>query len=451
MSHSEAALSRTAAPVSTDVEPAALVSNVQRRWWTVALLASLSVLSFVDRLILALLVAPLKADLGVSDVKIGLLFGPAFAISYAVLGLPVARLADSGNRKTLVTAGVMLWGLATVASGFVNLFWLLVALRVGLALGEAALTPAAYSMIGDLFPARQRPFAASVYTAVGVAGASGAFILGAWVVRLTSGGAIIWAGLHVAAWQLVLIIVGTPTLVIGLVFAATVREPARLSDKGRAPGITQVLGFVWRERRLYPALFLGAGLIQAIGYAYTAWGPELLRRQYHWNIQQAGFAFGVAGLLAGFSGTLAAPHLVRLLQTRGRIDAVPLVSILALLAGVAAAVAAPLQASPWAFLALQAAASFCLFGATSNVFIALQTLPPDRMRATLVAVLLLCVTLLGLGIGPPATALLSSALNPTGGALGPALAILAPVIGVPALLLMMASRHALGSGLTPPG
>lgn len=410
-------------------------------WWAIALLGLLYILSFVDRVILALLVAPLKADLGVSDVQLGLLFGPAFAVFYALMGLPIARLADHGNRRNLIVAGVLLWGVATVASGFAGSFWLLLVLRIGLAVGEAALTPSAYSLIGDLFPPERRAMAASIYSATGMAGASGAYILGAAVVQGVDAAVAAGHALPLAAWQLVLVIVGVPTLLCGLLLALTVREPRRAEAAERAPGLAEATAHLRRHARLFIGLFTGAGLTQAVGYAYSAWGPELLRRQFDLSIQQAGYAFGLTGLLAGLGGTLAAPQVTRLLEQRGRRDAVALTSMACVAAGGAFALAAPLQSSALAFLVIHACGAFCLVGAANNVIVALQSLAPARMRATFVALLLMCITLLGLGIGPTAAAVISSAFDPGGQALGRALSILAPAIGLPAFLLFSWSRR----------
>lgn len=412
-------------------------------------MSALYVLSFVDRVILALLVTPLEADLKVSDVQLGLLFGPAFAVFYAVLGLPIARLADRGNRKTLIVAGVMIWALATIASAFAGAFWVLVSLRIGLAVGEAALTPSAHSMIGDLFPTRRRGLAASLYSAAGMAGASGAYILGAAVVR---GVGELHAGAIASsfgAWRLVLIAVGVPSLLTGLLFAATTREPARPHVKVEAPTSLEAARFLARRPRLFGGLFLGAGLLQAIGYAYAAWGPELIHRRFGWPIQQAGLVFGLAGLAAGFGGTLLAPLITRALVRRGQAQAVGLTSMAAAAVGGGLACAAPLQADPRAFLLIFAAASFCLTGAANNVLVAMQVLAPERMRATFVALLLMCITLLGLGAGPSVTALISSLLDPGGGDLNLALALLAPIVAVPSILLLFWSLGDAGPDRAP--
>jgi MFS family permease len=405
----------------------------------VTTLGLLYVLSFVDRVILALLVSPLKADLHVSDVQLGLLFGPAFAVFYAVLGLPIARLADRGDRRKLILAGVFLWGAATVGSAFAGSFWVLVALRMGLAIGEAALTPSAYSLIGDLFPPHRRTAAASLYSALGMAGAAGGYILGAAVIQLVGHAAAPASGAGLGLWRLVFVIVGAPSLLMGLVVAFTTREPLR-SSTSVAPGFREVLGYLRRNLRLYVGLFVGAGLTQAIGYAYVAWGPEFLHRQYNWSIPHAGYVSGLIGLAAGFGGTLAAPALSRRLEAWGRADGVILASLSLLVVGALCAVAAPLQGRVEAFLALNAAASFCLVGVANNVVVSMQFVAPPRMRATLVAAVLMCITLLGLGLGPAVVAVISARLSPDGQALGSGLAILAAGISAPAFCLLLWAR-----------
>jgi MFS family permease len=413
--------------------------SAARGWWTVSALGLLYVLSFVDRVILALLVSPLKAELHVSDVQLALLFGPAFALFYAVLGLPIARLADRGDRRKLILAGVFLWGAATVGSAFAGSFWMLVALRVGLAVGEAALTPSAYSMIGDLFPPHRRAAAASLYSALGMAGASGAYILGAIVIQLVGHAAAPPGAAGLGLWRLVFIIVGAPSLLMGLVVAFTTREPAR-SVATVAPKFSEVLGYLRRNLRLYSGLFVGAGLTQAIGYAYVAWGPEFLHRRYEWSIPHAGYVSGLIGLAAGFGGTLAAPAISRRLEAWGRTDGVILASLGLLVIGGICAVIAPLQAHVEAFLALNGVASFCLVGVANNIVVSMQMVAPARMRATLVAGLLMCITLLGLGLGPTLVAVIGSRLSPDGQGLGPGLAILAAGISVPAFCLLLWAR-----------
>ena len=132
-------------------------------WYVVAVLMFAYMVAFVDRQILSLLVQPIKRDLGVTDTQIGLLAGFAFAIFYSVLGVPIARLADRTNRKTLITVGVVLWSVMTAACGLTKTYWQLFLMRVGVGVGEATLSPAAYSMMADYFPPKKLARAIGVY------------------------------------------------------------------------------------------------------------------------------------------------------------------------------------------------------------------------------------------------------------------------------------------------
>ena len=418
--------------------------SAAKAWWTVFLLSSLYVFSFIDRLVLALLVAPLRSDLGLSDLQLGLLFGPAFGLFYAALGLPLARLADRGNRRRLIMAGVLLWGVATTASGFATTFAFLVSLRAGLAVGEAALTPATYSLIGDLFPPHRRKWAASLYTAFGQAGAYGGFIVGAAVLHVIDSAT--WTGMAsgLKSWQLLFFAVGIPSISLGVVFACTTREPPRNLLYGQtAPRLREVLGYLKHNFRLYLGLSGGAGLLQAVSYSWSAWAPEYVRRQFSWPIQRAGLVFGLSGLLATAAGTVILPLIARRLESTGRRDAVPLTSMAGVVGGSLCALAAVLQSSPPAFFVLLAMSLFCTAGATNSVIISLQTLAPDRMRATLAACVLLCITLLGLCIGPPVTAWIATTLSPQGQGLGVALGILTAGVMIPCTVLFSISRASL--------
>src|SRR5690606_10306357 len=138
--------------------------------WMLVLLCGLYILSLIDRMALSLFVAPLKADLAVTDFQLGLLFGTVFALVYCASGVWLARLADRGNRKRLIVAGVTLWSASTILSAFAADFTMLVVCRMGLAVGEAVLVPCAYSLLADIFPKRRRVLATSIFVAIGAAG-----------------------------------------------------------------------------------------------------------------------------------------------------------------------------------------------------------------------------------------------------------------------------------------
>jgi MFS family permease len=412
-----------------------------RSWATLMLLGLLYFVSFIDRIVLALLVGPLKQDLGIGDASIGILFGTAFALFYGVLGLPFARLADSENRTRLILIGALLWSFSTIVSGFVGSFGLLICLRFGLAIGEAALTPSAFSMIGDMFPARLRARAASIYSACGMAGAGGSYILGGLLVGwLDIHAKALPHGLHV--WQLTFILVGIPALLLTLFFAIVAREPARshqgvrLATSSRA-AIIRLLG----HERLGLVL-LGAGLCQVPAYAMTAWMPYQLIHQFGYPVPRAGLEFGLIAIAATVGGTLILTWFSDRLRDRGQPGAVMWVSGLAAATGLIALLGAGFCRNAPPMLALSGVGLFALTGATNNVLAGLQHLVPADLRATFAALCVMAVALIGLGLGPPLLAFVTG-LGLANGWAGAPLALLTIASSVPAIacLLMSARRR----------
>lgn len=403
-----------------------------RAWLTLVLLGLLYLMSFVDRFILALLVEPLKQDLGVSDIQLGVLFGTAFAFFYALLGLPLARLADRRNRRMIIICGAALWAICTICSGLVSNYGWLVALRIGLAIGEAALTPSVFSMIGDMFPARDRRRAASVYSAFGMLGAGGGYIIGGLVIAWL-GSSFDPATSDFRLWQLVFISVGVPSLVLMIIFALVVREPARRGGTADDSSIAHLLAHFTREKGLFSSLILGAGLCQVPAYAMIAWMPNTLERGFGLSSASSGLVFGSLAILATVGGTLLLPLLTDSLAGRWQAAAPARVSGLAALAAVATMLLGGTVSGLLPFLFVVGFGLMMLAGSTNNILAAFQHLVPPQMRATFAALCLLSITLLGLGIGPLAFAAINSLIVPTGRGTG-AIAILTICAAVPAAL-----------------
>lgn len=384
-----------------------------RAWLTLVLLGLLYLMSFVDRFVLALLVEPLKRDLGVSDIQLGLLFGTAFAFFYALLGLPLARLADRHNRRLIIICGAALWAICTICSGLVTNYGWLVALRIGLAVGEAALTPSVFSMIGDMFPARDRRRAASIYSAFGMLGAGGGYIMGGLVISWL-GSSFDPANSDFRLWQLVFISVGVPSLVLTVIFALVVREPARQGRPEDESSMAHLLAHFAREKGLFSSLILGAGLCQIPAYAMIAWMPNTLERGFGLSSASSGLAFGSLAILATVGGTLTLPWLTDRLVGRWQAAAPARVSGLAALSAAAAMLLAGTVSGLLPFLFVVGFSLMMLAGSTNNILAAFQHLVPAQMRATFAALCLLSITLLGLGIGPPAFAAINSLIGPAG-------------------------------------
>src|SRR5262249_12566406 len=196
-------------------------------WLALALLSTVYLFNFLDRQILSILAQAIKADLGISDARLGFLYGTAFAIFYAVFGIPLARLADVWVRKNVIALGLACWSVMTALSGTANGFAELALYRVGVGIGESSATPAAYSMLSDSFPPQQRAFACSLYAAgvylgQGIGYYLGGWILDSWAVLFPSGHG--W--LELRAWQAAFLCVGLPGLVLA-VAVGRLREPPR--------------------------------------------------------------------------------------------------------------------------------------------------------------------------------------------------------------------------------
>ena len=197
-------------------------------WYVVGVLTLAYIFSFIDRQILNLMVGPIQRDLGIGDTQMSLLMGASFAVFYTLFGIPLGRLADTRSRRAIISVGIALWSVMTVGCGLARTFWQLAFMRMGVGVGEASLSPSAYSLISDYFRPERRSTAMSVYSMGIYIGAGMAFILGGFITLLVSGREstdIPWIG-SVRSWQLIFFVVGLPGLLISLLLL-TVREPVR--------------------------------------------------------------------------------------------------------------------------------------------------------------------------------------------------------------------------------
>ncbi|MGE3395736.1 MAG: spinster family MFS transporter [Sphingomonas sp.] len=215
-------------------------------WYALFVLVLVYIINFIDRQILSILVGDIKRDLNVTDAQIGFLYGTAFAVFYALFGIPLGRLADSWYRGRLMAMGLTLWSSMTALSGFATSFGMLAAARIGVGIGEASASPAAYSMISDSFPKERRATALSIYS-------SGLYIGGA--LSLPIGGLVVarWnaaypdaaaAPLGLAGWQAAFLAVGLPGLLLAL-WVLTLREPLRGASDGTPEPV--VRPNAWRD------------------------------------------------------------------------------------------------------------------------------------------------------------------------------------------------------------
>jgi len=221
----------TAVPLSEQIEPPPESSTYQ--WYVVVICMVAYILSFVDRQILSLMIEPIKADLMLSDTQFSLLQGLAFSLFYAIMGLPIAALADQKSRIKIIATGIAFWSLATAACGLSKNFIQMFIARLSVGAGEAALSPAFYSIVADLFPKDKLGRALGVYAIGAFIGSGLAFLIGGYVIGLLKDVSFVALPLigEVKTWQLTFMIVGLPGVLLALLMVLTVREPARKGMK----------------------------------------------------------------------------------------------------------------------------------------------------------------------------------------------------------------------------
>lgn len=399
-------------------------------WFAVAVLMVAYTSSFIDRQILTLLVDPIRRDLAISDTQFSLLAGIAFSLFYTLMGLPLARLSDRGSRRMIVLVGVAVWSLMTVACGFAASFWGLFAARIGVGIGEATLSPAAYSLISDYFPPERRARALAVYSMGPYVGAGLALIIGGQVIdMLTAAPPIALPVLsELAPWQTAFVLVGAPGLLIAALFLL-VREPPR-RGVAKTTQAQQGLGaFMWSRRAALAPLILGFSVFGIAGVSYMAWTPAVLIRLHGWTPGQVGLGYGAILLCLSTPGVLLGGWLSDKLSAKGHTDAPVRVAALTMLASAPFAAIAPFLADTRQMLVMLAIASFG-FGMVNGLpAAALQAIAPNQLRAQVTAAYFLIGNLISLGLGPTLVAGLSDGL--LGGRIGASLGL----VGGAALLL----------------
>ena len=371
-------------------------------WFVVVILMILYVFSFVDRMIIALLVAPIKADLSLSDTSIGVLHGLAFALFYTFVGVFLARLADTWNRTKLIAIGVLIWGLATAASGLAGGFMTLFLARMIVGVGEATLSPAAYSMISDYFKPEQRGHAMSVYTSGIYFGVGAALIFGGLVIGLVSGDGVINLPIYgeAAPWRVVFIAVGLPGVVLCLFVLLFVREPQRREVGNTAPTFAAFRSYFRARQRLYLSHFVGFSFLVMYGYALSAWTPTLLARVHGMSAGEASLQLGIVILLAAPAGVMSGSVLAqRLRQKYGRASVLR-VGMLAAIAAVLPAILYPIANNPLMVLVLIGFTQFFISLPFGVAPAALHEVTPNQYRGQIIALYLFVINLIGLGMGP---------------------------------------------------
>jgi len=361
--------------------------------------------SFIDRQILNVLVEPIKRDLAISDFQISLLQGMAFMTFYILMSIPLGRLADKTNRKKIIVAGVFVWSLMTILCGLTKTYYMFFAARSGIGIGQAALSPAAYSMLGDYFPPKKLARAIGIFTMGMTIGAGTAYLIGGSILHvITTFDTISLPFIGtLQPWQMTFVIAGLPGLIIGLM-VMTIMEPPRrgvftVTQKSETEGWRGVFAFIGKHRRNYLPIIVAISLLAVLSYGTLNWYPTFLIRTYDISIHDAGIYFGFIYLVFGTAGALGGPLFSEYLMKRNYTDANPRTIMLVALALTFPSILGPLM--PNTILALMVAAPIVFFlNAYFAVSIAaLQLITPNEMRGLLIAIILFITNLAGLGVG----------------------------------------------------
>jgi MFS family permease len=377
-----------------------------RAWYGVVLLLAVYINSFLDRTILTLLIGPIRKTTGLSDSEVGFLIGPAFAIFYTAAGLPLGWLADRVSRVSLIVVGQGFWSLATVAFGLARSFSELALARIGVGVGEASLSPAAYSIVTDLFPPDRLARALSVYSmGIHLGGGLASFLGGLlldWTGEATSIRLPLVGERHF--WQVIFFAIAVPTLPLTLLLLTTFREPARREDAARKPAVPVASGDFFRYFRENAGAFVchnfGFGFLSLAGYAALAWIPELFVRVHGWERAFVGKAVGLNSMIVGVSGLLFGGFIGDFLARRGYADSKIRVGLLAVLVWLPFGLALPFAPDGRVAFALWVPMTFAFAMPWGAAAAAVQEMVPNQMRGQATGLFLFVINLVGLGLGP---------------------------------------------------
>jgi predicted MFS family arabinose efflux permease len=402
-------------------------------WYAVVLLFLTNVLNQVDRSLVGILLVPIKRDLGASDTEMGLLVGFAFVVFYTALGIPMARWADRGTRRTIVALSLAFWSAMTALIGLTRSFWELALARLGVGAGEAGSGPASHSLISDLFPPERRGRALALLGAGGYVGGSFGWLAGGWLESIVG-------------WRRAFLWIGLPGVLLGLLIRATLREPPRgqmdhadadQRELPLAPALRALLA-----TRSYVWLQVG-GAIHVFGsYGVSLWMAAYFQRVHGVELHVVGTYLGSIGLVCGLLGAFLGGWASDRLSQR---DArwflwLPILATLAALPFTALFLLAPDARPAFAFYAPHALINAMYAG---PIYAMTQAVMRQRLRALAAAVHLFSVNLIGLGLGPLFVGALNDALRPSMGDGAIRYTMLAAASGhaLACIFLLIAARH----------
>lgn len=386
-----------------------------RAWYMVGTLVAAYSLSFADRMVMSLLIGPIKQSLDITDFQVSLLIGLAFAFFYVLMGLPCGYLADRINRRNLIVFGILTWSAGTVACGLAGGFVTLFLARMLVGAAEATLSPSAYSMIADSFPPRRLGRAISVYVIGNPLGTGFALALGGVMIGLLAQiDAFRVPGVGVLeGWRLVFVALGIPGILLSALIVLTVREPTRRLDArrtGKAVQWREAPAFLAKHRRTFIHQFGGTCLLSLAVYGSMAWIPAFFERTHAIPSSTMGLYFGAMLGIGGVFGLLSGGFLGDRLLQAGKSDAYPRIMAYAAILAAPPGIALSLVEEAGLALGLTAL-NVTLTGVTTGIAAAaIQYIAPSHLRGQLGAIYILTASVAGIGLGPSIVAAITEFL-----------------------------------------
>jgi len=393
-------------------------------WTVVAILIATAVVSYTDRQVLSLLVDPIRGDMGISDTQISLLLGTAFAVIYGIAGIPLGLLADRVSRRNLIFAGVSVWSLGTIACGLSHNFRELFASRIVVGLGEAALSPAAISLISDYFPPSRRGTAVGFFLS-GIAMGSGvAILIGGGVLHAIELGTLAATPLATyAPWRMVLLVIGGPGLLWAVVILL-IREPVRHTAEDESATAGATAGGTRRATpwaRVVP-IYVILAAASFVDNAVGAWAPTLLIRDFGKDPAQIGVELGLLLTLGFGGGVLIGGALADRAAARGGWRSKLRVCLFSGLLILPASLL--MNSTKFSLVLAGVPLYFALSGIVTAVgFSAILDAVPNRSRGFAMSMSFFLNVAIGAGLGPTAVAVAGAHVFAAKAGLGPPLVL----------------------------
>ena len=369
-------------------------------WWMLAVLFVFYFVAWVDRYSLTMMVEPIKADLNLSDFKMSLILGPAFAVFYGVFGLPLGLAADRFSRRWVIFIGMVLWSLATMSSGLANTFYGLLIARMAIGIGEASLVPAAYSLLGDRFPKARLATAMAIFSMGQKIGMAASFTLAALaIVAAASLHRLFPESAAFAPWQMAFLLLGAPGLLIALL-AFTFREPPRRGAKAaKSISDKRLFSYLKKEWRHSVPLALAVAFISICSSGLSSWAPAYIGRRFDWEPIQFGPAVSLISLLSAFA-VVAKGGIMDWLFSRGMKDAHVRFYTWLLMLGIPVSAVAFMLPNPWLFIAALAFLQIVVIPYMVYFSATIQLMAPAPVRGQMTGLYFGLSALIGAGFGP---------------------------------------------------